>query len=498
VQPERTKKELMDLARKRGIKGYSAMTKAQLEEAIAELEATAPAKAGGRAAKTTRASSPASEALASRLEVRELEAARIVGASGDSAPAEPVAPAAELPIEQPAVAVAAVSVLEPVSEPAAIEGLDAVAAEATAVTETEVEGEPGDEGAAIVEDAAEPAAPEAPAIPLKKTWTNHELLIDEVLPELPVQYGTDRIVLMVRDPFWSYAYWDLSPASVSRARAQGGRQLALKVHDVTGIVFGEAPSNLTYDLRMPFDGQRQWYLNMPSDGRSYVVQVGYLRADDSFVAIATSNVGANPISRPSAIVADRFASLSYTAPLPGAPRPAAAAGAAPTADAWPTLPSILTEVEAPEAGTWSNEDAERILATGLDAAVPGPWSARFPKFGDLGRPPQALSSHALSSWALAPSSAQHGVPGAGAQQPGKDFWLVANCELVVYGATEPDATLTVRGEVIPLREDGTFTLRFALPDGLHPIPIKAINRDGDMERNIAFTVTRATTVGPSR
>ncbi len=509
MQPERTKKELMDLARKRGIKGYSAMTKAQLEEAIAELEATAPARASAKGSKSARTAAPAANVAASDTKpaARELEVAGKVALTQNDQAVEAVVASVAESAGQPVAA--AVAVLEPASTSGAVAEATVTSEDSTLESgngDDEAEDADGDidpanEGAALLETADQSVTSSTPVIPLKKTWTNHELLIDEPLPELPVQYGTDRIVLMVRDPFWSYAYWDLSAASVNRARAQGGRQLVLKVHDVTGIVFGETPSNLTYDLRMPFDGQRQWYLNMPSDGRSYVVQVGYLRKDDTFVAIATSNVAANPISRPSTIVSDRFASLTYSAPLPGTNRPSAPASgptASPEVEVWPSLPAVLNEAETPAAGSWSEKDAERILATGLDSAVPGPWSARFPKFGDLGRPPQTLSSHALSSWALAPSSAQHGAPAAGAKVPGKDFWLVANCELIVYGATEPDATLTVRGEVIPLREDGTFTLRFELPDGLHPIPIKAINRDGDMERNISFTVTRATTVGPSR
>lgn len=76
----------------------------------------------------------------------------------------------------------------------------------------------------------------------------------------------------------------------------------------------------------------------------------------------------------------------------------------------------------------------------------------------------------------------------------KDFWLVANAELIVYGATEPDAAVTVRGTPIQLRPDGTFSLRFALPDGDHPIPIHGVNADRDMERSIHIEVTRSTRV----
>ncbi|MFB3789606.1 MAG: hypothetical protein ACE15F_24895 [bacterium] len=70
------------------------------------------------------------------------------------------------------------------------------------------------------------------------------------------------------------------------------------------------------------------------------------------------------------------------------------------------------------------------------------------------------------------------------------FWLKADTELIVYGATEPDAKLTVQGQQITLRPDGSFTLRFYLPDGEQEYPIEATSADGTMKKKITFVVTR--------
>jgi len=59
----------------------------------------------------------------------------------------------------------------------------------------------------------------------------------------------------------------------------------------------------------------------------------------------------------------------------------------------------------------------------------------------------------------------------------RKFWLVVNTELIVYGATESDAKVTVQGRPIKLRPDGTFSLRFALPDGKQVIPVAATSSD---------------------
>jgi hypothetical protein len=74
----------------------------------------------------------------------------------------------------------------------------------------------------------------------------------------------------------------------------------------------------------------------------------------------------------------------------------------------------------------------------------------------------------------------------------RKFWLVVNTELIVYGATEPDAKVTVQGRPIKLNPDGTFSLRFALPDGKQVIPVDATSNDGIDHRRITPIVTRKT------
>ena len=78
----------------------------------------------------------------------------------------------------------------------------------------------------------------------------------------------------------------------------------------------------------------------------------------------------------------------------------------------------------------------------------------------------------------------------------KPFWLVVDAELIVYGATESDAKVTVQGKPIKLRKDGTFTLRFALPDGKQEIPVVAKSAKIDETRSITPIVTRRTTRNP--
>ena len=92
----------------------------------------------------------------------------------------------------------------------------------------------------------------------------------------------------------------------------------------------------------------------------------------------------------------------------------------------------------------------------------------------------------VTSGAISSSASFYRKPAA------RTFWMVVTTELIVYGATEPDAKVTVQGKEIALKPDGTFSLRFALPDGKQVIPVEASSSDGIDHLKITPIVTRKT------
>jgi hypothetical protein len=72
------------------------------------------------------------------------------------------------------------------------------------------------------------------------------------------------------------------------------------------------------------------------------------------------------------------------------------------------------------------------------------------------------------------------------------FWFNVNAEVILYGATEPDARVTIGGKRVVLRRDGTFSYRFAFPDGRFELPVAAVSRSGMDGRQAEFEFSRAT------
>jgi uncharacterized protein len=102
----------------------------------------------------------------------------------------------------------------------------------------------------------------------------------------------------------------------------------------------------------------------------------------------------------------------------------------------------------------------------------------------------------VGMWAMPTSSGLNmsgvGFSASAAPIRPRQFWLIADAELIVYGATESDATVTIAGRPIQLNADGTFRFQMSFQDGLLDFPIMAVAADGEQNREIHMDFTRRT------
>jgi len=94
-------------------------------------------------------------------------------------------------------------------------------------------------------------------------------LDDESDAPLPPAYGDDWLVLMVCDPAWAHAYWDISAARVNQAVASldGGTAFLRLLGVPDGILMAE------YQVS-PQRGD--WRLALPQTDRDYVAELAIL------------------------------------------------------------------------------------------------------------------------------------------------------------------------------------------------------------------------------
>jgi hypothetical protein len=135
--------------------------------------------------------------------------------------------------------------------------------------------------------------------------------LDEAF-EYPDTHGESVVTLMVRDPYWLFAYWELAPGLASELVARIGEEnlarsrMVLRVYDVTGTDADHPASYHDIDVA---PGARNWYINVMRVERDYCVDLGMITPDGKFIVIARSNVVSLPPVGPSDVVDEEWVTL---------------------------------------------------------------------------------------------------------------------------------------------------------------------------------------------
>lgn len=108
----------------------------------------------------------------------------------------------------------------------------------------------------------------------------------------------DRLVVMVRDPFWLHAYWELTRASTERAKAAMGQHWhgarpILRLYELSRTGTTNSSRRVVRDVQI-HGGVHNWYVDVQDPPKSYQLDVGYLAAGDKFFSMARSNVVTTP------------------------------------------------------------------------------------------------------------------------------------------------------------------------------------------------------------
>jgi hypothetical protein len=254
----------------------------------------------------------------------------------------------------------------------------------------------------------------------------------------------DRIIVLTRDSYWLHAYWELSRTTLARARAALGQDWhaarpILRVMDVSSEDTTSAAERHIRDIPI-HGGVNNWYVDVLEPPRSYRIDIGYLSRRGRFYVLARSNV----VTTPKAGVTDTLD------------------------ENWSNVQKQFERIQNPS----SNGNGNGTTHHNTQIDLRDLFEER------LRRPMNSASLQNLATTAM--------------PHLGRDFHFQIDAELIVYGTTEPNARVTLQGEPVQLRNDGTFTVRFSLPDSRQIIPAVASSADGVEERTIVLAVERNT------
>ena len=342
---------------------------------------------------------------------------------------------------------------------------------------------------------------------------------------LPESYGTGRLLLTARDPHWLYAHWDLTRNQQVQHNARScDGHLVLRV-------FKDHPGGAPFQEIHLHPESRSWFVHVGLGGTQFCAELGYFDRDGAWQSVGKSSGTFTPPDQLSEDVSARFETLpsgikfeelvemvktvvSENVPLMEALlQLRARAESAGEASEHPPLPHVLVEALAwcsalaaqggRPAIEWTPEREQALAQIISMDSVRRVWMGsleitelirrQLPLGISSGEAPQFSRPAAVPGLGVSGGAAAQAIssPHGGAEQR-RGFWFNVNAELIIYGATEPSATVTIGGRKIKLRPDGSFSYRFALPDGHYELPTVAIAADESESRSAGLRFSRDT------
>ena len=259
---------------------------------------------------------------------------------------------------------------------------------------------------------------------------------------LPQKYYDNRITLLPRDPWWLHTYWDISETKISEVVSsipiyeRGNLRWILRVYDVTGVKdFRGDNANSFFDIDIHFEAGN-WYINVDRPEREWCVEIGFKNPYGKFFPLVRSNIIKTPCFGISSMVDEEW---------------------------------ILGE-----------EDYYKIL--GIYDLGKSSLERR--------RKLEEIIKYQISSGAF--SGGISSLFSFAKKEEARKFFLEVWTELIIYGRTHPKATVEVEKRRVNLRSDGTFSLRYALPEGNFEFKIVATSPDKKETIKLTPTIKRGT------
>ena len=287
----------------------------------------------------------------------------------------------------------------------------------------------------------EPAPPASP--PSDEVIALKERLITRKIVGSPNDRA-DRIVLFVCDSYWLRACWEVTPLLVDRIRSAMGNTgtppTALRFHVDREGPRATGRRELISELEVS-GGFGSWYIPIDSSPNHFMVELGYRSRDGQFFTLISSNTVQTP---------QRFAHDSFGRSMID------------DLNARARLESPVPYDARAGAGYGAKSPAPK------PCAAPTPAPPAFPQPIGFNQPEYASSEKSPS-----------------------DYFDV-DVQVVIKGHAAPRTTILVKDDPIPVRSDGTFSVRYSLPERRHVFPITMTSQDGMEKQTIVLALDRNT------
>ncbi len=252
----------------------------------------------------------------------------------------------------------------------------------------------------------------------------------------------DQLVLLVRDSYWLQAYWELSVKTLKRAEVSLGHFWhsafpVLRHYRIDSDGSSHPRRVWIRDFRI-HGGVNHWYIDVDDPPSKFQVEVGYIGQGQKFHPLVSSNVVETPQRR-------------IAVGLDGN---------------WRSVEEDIGRIYRLSSGETNNNELKKVLEEQLGRSMSGTMLSRY--------------RAARNKMAL--------------DKTRRNFEFNVDADLIIRGQTDPSVLVSIRNEPIPTGPDGTFLVRFPMPEKRTIFPIEAEGSDGVEMHRVVLSVERNTRV----
>ncbi len=255
----------------------------------------------------------------------------------------------------------------------------------------------------------------------------------------------DRLVLLVRDPFWLQAFWELSAKTLKRAEVAmrhfwHSAFPVLRLYRIVSDGASHPRRQVLRDIRI-HGGVNHWYTDVDDPPSRFQVELGYITRTQKFHPLISSNI----VETPQRQIVDELDRLDGN---------------------WQGVADDLGRIYKLSSGEANNSELKKVFEEQLRRPMSAPMLTRYR------------------------ASRQGGVN----EKTRRNFAFNIEADLIIHGQTDPSVQVSIRNEPIPTGPDGDFLVRFPMPEKRTIFPIEAEGSDGVEMQRIVLTVERNTRI----
>ncbi|MEH2140098.1 DUF4912 domain-containing protein [Nostoc sp.] len=306
------------------------------------------------------------------------------------------------------------------------------------------------------------------------------------------------IILTPRTSQWADVSWEISETKKEALRQQGGYQLVVRLYDTTGVDLSYQSPQLVQQYECD-ETAHDRFVEIPISDRDYIAEIGYVADGDRWLFIARSAIARvfSPV-HPDFPIEDVAIASEPAIGLVNVEEETTEEESkillTPRTPKWAYVSWHISPIQNE---TLHQQGGSQLVVrlydvTGIDLSYQSPQLIQQYECEEVARDrfvaiPVSDRDYMVEIGYVADSDRWLLI----ARSPNvrifnrshEDFWFVADAELIIHGATQPNTNVNISGHPVKVKPDGTFHLRLPFSDGLMDYLI-TVAADGQSSKTI--------------